>query len=166
MKVVEAPQLPPHYQQPAIFLAGGITNCSDWQTDLIKILEEKNYPYATIFNPRRAQWPEAADALKEQIQWEFMFLWKSQILVFWFSKETLCPITLYELGTHLTRFRLLAADNPNRPRICIGVDPEYKRKADLEIQRGFLAPDVPMVDSLDKLAEFIMAEAQKFNEAE
>lgn len=152
MLYVEAPIYPDNYPLPAVFLAGGITGCRQWQTELIGKLG--NVQDGTILNPRRAVWPEAADELEKQIRWEASFLWRSQIISFWFSKETVCPITLFELGCQLVRYRM-TQDESKRIKICIGIDPGYPRALDLSVQMGLLAPDIPIFSNLDDVATFI-----------
>lgn len=39
---------------PSIFLAGGITNCPNWQQEAISYLSKLNL---TIYNPRRENFP-------------------------------------------------------------------------------------------------------------
>ena len=164
MQYVEAPTRVRRYAQPAIFLAGGISNCSDWQSRMREMLEPRVKVPATLFNPRRARYPTDPSALRQQIEWEFAHLWRAQIVTFWFSRATLCPITLYELGSHLTRLKMLRAGDRRRPRICIGVERGYQRAQDVAIQRSLLAPEVPIVDSIRRLAEFVVREVTEFNQ--
>src|SRR5437868_6025694 len=97
MRIVEAPA-DHDGLGPAVFLAGGITGCPDWQADVIKMLADTNL---TLLSPRRRRYPmlnpEDA-AAEEQITWEFRHLRLASAIVFWFPCETLCPIALYELG--------------------------------------------------------------------
>src|SRR5690606_13245814 len=90
-----------------IFLAGGISNCPDWQTPVAnKLLEHTNF---TIFNPRRNDWnmDDEAEESKKQIIWEHEYLARSETILFWFPQETLCPITLLEYGKFLVSNRKL-----------------------------------------------------------
>jgi hypothetical protein len=75
--------------------------------------------------------------------------------LFRFPKETLCPITLYELGvwSSLTKHepgRSSVKDGQFTP-VMIGVDPDYARKDDVRIQTGLCRPEVPVVEALDDL---------------
>lgn len=80
----------------AIFLAGGISNCSDWQSEMVNLLSDTDL---TIINPRRKNFPiDDPSQSKTQIEWEYRHLRKVQARLFWFPCETLCPITLFELG--------------------------------------------------------------------
>ncbi len=150
MNYIEAPARPPFIELPIVFLAGGITGCFDWQSEMARLLA--NLEKGTLYNPRRANYDNSEKVAKEQITWEFIALWQSSIVVFWFCKETLCPITLYELGVHLTRSKL-AKNNP--PKICIGIEPGYARELDVRVQTQLLAPGTPIVNTLEELSHFI-----------
>jgi hypothetical protein len=142
MKYVECPKV---YEgnEESLFLAGGISNCSDWQAELIELLKDTDL---VLLNPRRKHYPtDNSDIEEEQIKWEFDHLKKATAVSFWFTKETLCPITLYELG------KQSALDK----QIFIGVHPNYTRKSDIEIQTKLIRPEVKIVYSLKELAEQI-----------
>lgn len=129
-----------------VFLAGGITNCPDWQSELIEKL--KYLPKVTIYNPRRANFPiDDPNASEEQITWEYIHLQNADVVVFWFSRGSLNPIVLYELG-------MWGNSRAGRPMI-IGIDPEYERKQDVVIQTVLAKPDAVFVDNLDLIAEGI-----------
>jgi len=149
MNYVEAPDRPPFVELPVVFLAG-IMGCLDWQSDMARMLAD--FEKGTLFNPCRENYSDSPEVSKEQIQWEFIALWQAPVIVFWFSKETLCPITLFELGVHLTRSRL-AQKNP--PKICIGIEPGYASELDVREQTRLLAPATPIVSTLEDLAKFI-----------
>src|SRR5205823_10719946 len=84
----------------SVFLAGGISNTHDWQTELVALLAE--LPVA-ILNPRRKNYPwHDPAAAEEQIRWEFRYLRRAAAVAFWFPPETLCPIALFELGGRIT----------------------------------------------------------------
>lgn len=144
MKYIQAPQsyeLNPN--EKTLFLAGGITGCRDWQSELIELLKNENI---ILLNPRRECWDSLdPNAEFEQIKWEHNALNKADSICFWFSKETLCPITLYELG------KMSAGDK----KLFIGIEPQYKRKSDVEIQTSFIRPDVRIVYSINELAQQI-----------
>lgn len=117
----------PKYER-TIFLAGGITGCPDWQAGVITELQ---HVPITVFNPRRKNFPIGdPNAAEEQVTWEFNKLREAEYVSFWFCKETLCPIVLFELGATMERTR----------KCIIGVDPHYPRRQDVEIQaklKGF-----------------------------
>lgn len=133
MRYIEAPTPLDDIQRPAVFLAGGITNCEDWQTPVAKTLFEDNKgKRGTIINPRRAEFPiDDPSAAEEQILWEHRALWMSDVVSIWFAGgESVQPIVMFEFGCHMGRF--CVGGGPHR--ITIGVDPGYKRKQDVELQ--------------------------------
>jgi len=141
MKYIESPSELVGSRNLRIFLAGGITNCPDWQQVVAANL--KDVDGITLLNPRRADFPiDDPTAAKSQITWEYNMLREADIILFWFPKDTLCPIVLYELGAH--------AGNLNKP-IVVGTHPEYKRIQDVTIQVGLVRDDVNIVDTLSGL---------------
>jgi hypothetical protein len=129
-----------------LFLAGGITNCPDWQSELIEKI--KDFKKLIIYNPRRKNFPiEDPNASEQQITWEYEHLRDADIIVFWFSRGSLNPIVLFELG----RYGL----SNNSKKIIIGLDPEYQRKQDVIIQTKLSRPDVHIVESLDEVKDEI-----------
>ena len=142
MKYIESPEIYKK-KEKALFLAGGITGCPNWQQELVDLLSNENI---SILNPRRKKYPTNNPNIeKEQITWEYNHLRKADAISFWFPKETLCPIVLYELG----------AWSKSDKTIFVGVHPEYKRKQDVIIQTGLARPEVEIVYSLQALSEQI-----------
>ncbi len=142
MKYIEAPH---EYQgnERSVFLAGGITECADWQRDLTALLRGEEI---VLLNPRRCNFPmHDPNAAKEQIEWEYRHFKKADAVSFWFPKETLCPITLYELGVQMIKHKPL----------FIGVHPEYERRVDVEIQTKLERPEIKIVYDLNSLSEKI-----------
>lgn len=143
MKYIEAP----NEVEPAtasLFLAGGITGCPDWQSELAELLRESSL---TVFNPRRANFPiHDQNAALGQITWEHRALRRADAVAFWFPCETLCPIVLYELG---------AWSMTDKP-IFVGVHPRYERKQDVLIQTELVRPSVHVTFSLEHLAKQIL----------
>ncbi len=129
-----------------MFLAGGITGCPDWQQVMLDLLADMPL---VVFNPRRANFPlHDPNAAEAQIKWEHGYLRKASAILFWFPCETLCPITLYELGA----WTVLP-----KP-IFIGAHPDYQRKQDIEIQTALVRPEVRLALSLEALAQQIRSE--------
>lgn len=130
----------PNYSDPldltaTVFLGGGITSCKDWQMELMNKLELSN-PKVRVYNPRRISF-ELSNPNESQIQidWEHYYLNICDILVFYFAEETLCPITLFELGGALERNLHTYPPNPTRrQKVLIYCEPEYKRKFDVSYQ--------------------------------
>ena len=149
MQYIESPQN--YTKMPgdvAIFFAGGITNCPDWQSEIVDALRDINI---TILNPRRKFFPiNDSTASKEQIKWEYSHLRKADVILFWFPKESICPIALYELGAWCMT---------TKP-IYLGVDSEYPRKTDIEIQTALIRPDVEINYSLNELIKKIMIKTE------
>ena len=137
MQCIEAPQIY-NGNEPSLFLAGGITGCPDWHEEMITGL--KDLPIV-IFNPRRTPFPQHHDAIEEQIKWEHTYLRKATAISFWFPEETLCPITLYELG----------AWSMTNKTLFLGVHPNYQRIEDIKIQTALTRPDVSIVQTLEEL---------------
>ncbi len=126
-----------------LFLAGGITNCPDWQSKIIKDI--KKLPNLTVYNPRRKDFPIGdPNAAEAQVTWEFIHLLNADVILFWFSKGSLNPIVLFELGRYG-----LSGDRP----IIVGIDPEYERKQDVIIQTQLSRPDVVIADSLEEMTD-------------
>lgn len=123
----------------SIFLAGGITNCPDWQQEMVQLLDDTDL---ILFNPRRKDFPIGdPNAALEQIKWEHDHLRTVNMILFWFPCETLCPIVLYELG----------AWSMTNKQIFVGVHPDYARRQDVEIQTSLARPNVTVVYSLEEL---------------
>lgn len=108
----------------------------------------KSIPNLTIYNPRRENFPiDDPNASEQQITWEYNHLRDADIISFWFDSGSLNPIVLLELGKYA-----LSSSKP----IFIGIDPEYKRIQDVQIQTRLSRPDVEIVYSLDDLADQVV----------
>ena len=134
----------------SIFLAGGISDCRDWQDDMIEMLDSFD---GTILNPRREVWPTWGADLDHQVGWERRHLAVATLRLFWFTSETVCPITLFELGQTI---------GSSRPFV-VGTHPAYGRRENVIIQTRLATPGVRVVSSLEELADSAMAwsEAEK-----
>lgn len=134
---------------PTLFLAGGISRCPDWQQEMIRLLGAAPTPEGfTIFNPRRLDFPIGnPEAAREQIHWEYYHLLIADLISFWFPKESICPIALYELGRWAALMK----------RIFVGADPEYPRRLDIEVQLDLARPGLRIQRSLDELVGCIHA---------
>ena len=64
---------------------------------------------------------------------------------FWFPEETLCPITLYELGK-------IAMSNKV---MFVGTHPNYKRRFDVIKQLQLVRPEIKVTDNLVDLAKTV-----------
>ena len=129
----------------AVFLAGGITGCPDWQSELAYMLQKTNL---TLLNPRRKNFPiEDPDASYDQIVWEFQHLRKADVISFWFPKEQIQPIALFELGAWL----------PSSKRLFVGVEHGYPREQDIIIQSSLIRPEMEIYDELTDLGKALAA---------
>lgn len=143
MKYIECPEVYTG-NDTSLFLAGGITWCSDWQQEMISKLW--SFPL-TLLNPRRKNFDITNPLMeREQIAWEHEHLEKATMISFWFPPETLCPITLFELGKYLKEVDKI---------LFVGVDDDYQRKRDLEIQIPLVRPELKIVSSIDALVDQI-----------
>ena len=166
MKYVEAFSLehPPFYRgvlngspvgnnELSLFLGGGITGCRDWQAEVVEKLKNTNL---VLLNPRRKHWPmNDPEASKNQISWEYEHLQTASMIMFWFSPETLCPITLFEYGKWIVR---------NKP-LFVGCDPEYSRIQDVIVQTRLERPYQQVHTNLDSLVRSVMNASPNWPEA-
>lgn len=147
MVYVEAPNVVPPNRR-SLFLAGGITDCPPWQDQLMQMIRPLDI---VVYNPRRANFPiHDPNAAYAQIKWEYERLREAAVISFWFCKETMCPIVLFELGAHLMTCK----------PILVGVAPGYPREQDVRIQTGLQRPEIQIRTSLDALAKDIVATFQ------
>lgn len=129
MKYIEALEIyEPKPGEVSLFLAGGISNCADWQKTVVESLGPK---HIVLLNPRRANFPMGdPEACAAQITWEHEHLKKATMILFWFAPETICPITLFEYGKWLV----------SPKRLFVGCHSEYSRKEDVAIQTALERP--------------------------
>lgn len=126
-----------------VFLAGGISNCPDWQKQVTEALSDLDI---TIYNPRRKNFDiENPQETEKQITWEYERLRKADFIIFHFSSATLNPITLFEYGGALER---------NKP-LFVNIHPEYKRKTDIEIQTKLHRPEIQITYTIEALTKQI-----------
>lgn len=99
----------PMVSSKKIFLAGSIDmgEAEDWQATLTKNIEdlsEKSTKNVTIFNPRRDDWDSSWEQdinntqFYDQVTWELDRIDDSDLVIFYFGKDSKSPITLLELG--------------------------------------------------------------------
>lgn len=144
---------------PSLFLAGGITNCENWQKTLIDLILKEEYNMnLNIFNPRRENFPiDIPEETERQIVWEFGKLSKFDIICFWFSNGSLNPIVLYELGYH---------GNSRDTKIVIGLDPGYQRKEDIKIQTKLARPDIEIFEDFQSFSSEVIKELKTYRKHE
>ncbi len=140
MRVITAPE---EYTKKnndiCCFLAGGITNCHDWQNEVINILESMelggvNIENLVIFNPRRKNFPiHDPKAAEQQIEWEYNLLEQADIFSVYFANGgSEQPICMYELGRNVL-YQMVRGSNWG-DRIIISVEDGYKRQTDVNVQ--------------------------------
>lgn len=131
-----------------VFIAGGILGCPNWQNEFIDLFT-KNCDYnqkVTLFNPRRERFSDVDENEKiKQVCWEYKHLEISDIIVFWFSRGTVNPITLYELGRW-------GNSQLSNKKILIGIDPEYEKKSSVITQSTLDNPNVLFSNDLESLS--------------
>ena len=143
------------YLRPSVFLAGGISGCVNWQMEMRRLLADADL---TLLNPRRVNFPmDDPDAAEAQILWEHQQLFAATAISFWFPPETLCPITLFELGawSHWQGLKFHAETQKRqfyRKPVFVGAHPDYQRRQDIEIQMKLQRPEIQIVSLLEELA--------------
>lgn len=131
MKVITAPEYyVPTREEITVFLAGGITNCENWQKEVIdylKSLPDEKTDKLVIFNPRRDKWPKNSDTeeIRRQINWEADYIRTADIFTMYFTNTDKSdqPICFYELGKYA-----------NRSNDIISYQEGFKRALDVEFQ--------------------------------
>ena len=150
MKVITAIEdYRPQENDICVFLAGGITNCPNWQKEVINRLNENvNIETLCVFNPRRENFPiHDPNASLEQIAWEYKWLEHMDIFSMYFSSgESDQPICMYELGRNILRMQNRYPSDWEK-RIIITAENGYKRKNDVIIQTGLATHDKVYVDT-------------------
>jgi hypothetical protein len=134
----------------SVFLAGGISNCNDWQAKAaLQILNDTDW---VVFNPRRYDF-DINDPLQSEIQikWEHLFLKNATQLIFWFPNTSVCPITLFEYGKWL-----------GKKQIHLGCEPGYIRQFDLELQTSLeIGVNLNVSTSIDDLVNSFLTSIHK-----
>lgn len=125
-----------------IFLAGGISNCPDWQAEALRLLEHTDL---VVANPRRPEGlAHTGEEAKKQIEWEFANIKTAGIVLFWFpGTEFMQPITLFELGKQLGR----------GCQIVVGADPAFSRAFDVAVQTRLERPQLTVHSTLESTVE-------------
>lgn len=141
-------------EERTLFIAGGITGTSDWQQTCTEFLANALPDDVVLLNPRRSDFditdPSATDF---QIRWEYQHIHDlSDAILFWFTPETMCPITLYELG------KWSMTDLP----LFVATDPKYARRADVVIQTSLIRPDVIVHDNIEDMVNEIVEHHECF----
>ena len=130
--------------QTSFFLAGGST---DWRQKLTDSMTSDQFYHAIVVDPFDKNYkPEVNTA------WEFKSMQKVDCVVFWFPKESLYPISLFELG-------VVCRDSLKG--LIVGMDLEYAKREIIIEQLKLFRPDVNVVSSLPE----VMGQMEKFVES-
>lgn len=171
MRVITAPE---NYKREAndicLFLAGGITNCRDWQSELIeKLATITNNENLVVFNPRRDNFDiHNPNETIRQITWEFKMLEMCDIFSMYFCGDTTSdqPICFYELGRYIARMQ---AKYPGSwsSRIIVSCEKNFKRYKDVQLQTLLAVDNHPDIAKLpeDLYMHFVRISSRysKFN---
>ena len=159
MKVITAPDKIWSEQNWNVFLAGGITGCTNWQeqviAELIHLSDYYDLSNVVIFNPRREEFDVTDKTAEfEQIKWEHERLKNCDIFSCFFeANESLHPITLYEMGKWSTK----------RPSV-ITVQKGYLRERDVLIQTALDKLQVSYISGEDAIKHHARMIASKIQE--
>lgn len=94
-----------------------------------------------LLNPRLPDYQDSMENARRQIEWKYAHLTAADAVLFWFPKETLCPVALLDPG------RRSGAARP----IFIDIDPDCARRMDVEVQVGLATPHVRPVYGLGEV---------------
>lgn len=136
-KYVEAPSEYTPGGLPAVFLAGGIGLCEDWQQQAAAAFADLE---VAVLNPRRAVFPaDDPGAEAKQVVWEHTHLHRAALVMFWFpASPSHQPIALYELGM------MAAGSTP----LVVGADPQYVRRNNVAVQLRLARPGLEVHETL------------------
>jgi hypothetical protein len=115
MNEIKAPFHRKKGQRQAIFLGGSIEmgKAVNWQKELVSKFERvKNLVF---YNPRRDDWdvslpqdPTPGSHFHTQVEWEMDAQLEADLIVYYFDKDTVSPITLLELGQFGSRSMMMS----------------------------------------------------------
>ncbi|WP_405968959.1 nucleoside 2-deoxyribosyltransferase domain-containing protein (plasmid) [Streptomyces sp. NBC_00015] len=152
-KYVEAPSEYTPGGLPAVFLAGGIGLCKNWQQEAAAAFADLE---VAVLNPRRAVFPvDDPDAEAKQVLWEHTHLHRATLVMFWFpASQSHQPIALYELGM------MAAGPTP----LVVGAAPQYARRNNVEVQLSLTRPGLEvhetLADTLRAVRTFVKASSE------
>lgn len=113
-----------HKKYKKIFLAGGITNCHNWQREMVKNIARLTSEDLILINPRYEDYSYTENKERLQVIWEARHMDMADAIVYWFTPPTLNPITLFELG------RFIESDK----KLFIGIDEGYEKRNNVMAQ--------------------------------
>lgn len=128
-----------------VFLAGSIEMgaAENWQQKVENYFSDNSIPMI-LLNPRRDDWDSSWHQEHEnpqfyqQVNWELNALDSADLIILYFSPETMSPISLLELGLHAKSEKLV---------VCC--PPGFWRKGNVEIVCARYG--IPLYEDLDLL---------------
>ena len=120
-----------------VFLAGGITNSWDWQTEVINILDEidkkeKQQGVLRIYNPREEyNVDNKVYTMEDRIKWDYEKMNNATIFSAYLTKEATQGATLFEIGRYVTRMQMIYHSREAWKHLCISIEDGYKHKEKL-----------------------------------
>lgn len=133
MKIIMAPTVyNKELDEIACFVGGG-TQGENWRNIFIETIFDYGCNHLVLYNPQRKDFDSLSfEERTKQIEWEFNYLNKyvndSFIFSMYFNKDSLQPISFYEVG------RTLAIMRDNLEHCVISVHPEFSKKDELKAQ--------------------------------
>ncbi len=156
MEIVQSPDIyhtahALRLRPPSLFLGGGISNCENWQyAFLFNLYKHREKSPLVVFNPRRDDFEYTDENLRQQTLWERRHIHMADAILLYFPKETLCPITLVELG--------LVLGMPHK-ELFIGFEQGYQKTKEVVEQIKLSRPGLQISNSIaelfDKILEWI-----------
>lgn len=152
MEIYKAPNSYPIDKKFTIFLGGSIeqNKADKWQEDITKRLESWDI---RILNPRRDDYDVTQEQsinnpyFKEQVDWELDGLDRSDLIVIYLQPGTYSPISLMEIGIYCNSYNIV---------VCC---PDgFWRKGNVQIVCERY--DIPLMESMEDLEEFIIEELE------
>lgn len=142
MKIVTPQSEVQHTEENTIrcFLAGGITNCRNWQNEVIEQLKkletENDLTDLVIFNPRRENFDINKIKAEDQIKWQFVNIEKCHLFSMFFcgGTDSPQPICFFEYGKQLVERRERLGE------LIVTVEKDFVRLEDVYIQTNLMFP--------------------------
>lgn len=156
---IQAPDDVEVINKESIFLMGGITNCENWQKQISDLLSVQN-DRLTVINPRRDHFEKFKNTSgyldsEKQIEWECKKIRSVSQLLFWFGKENVQPVALFELGSALERNHKYFHNVNKTQQIFIGMDYNYPRAFDIQIHCKIFNYTNVIADNIQQLGEIV-----------
>ena len=107
-----------------------------WQDRVASMLKNEK---VILLNPRRddwdSSWKQTVDDPKfaEQVRWEQLGLYLSDIIFFYFDPSTKSPVTLLEFGQTIERAWKSSVNESNRHRMVVCCPQGFWRRGNLEV---------------------------------